>query len=653
MKKILFSIIFTLLAFAGFSQQYVMTSQGYTINGQIKKGTGYATLRTYLPDGNEKLDSTVLDEKGKFIFRGYATEIMPALLTINGKKEYRLYLEPSLNMIMEVDKKKETPKFKNAKETLRWYSIITPQGTEDYNVYLARLENWVVNNPEDIFTCDIIASYLSYYWSFDDMDRHLNTLKGKATTGYFYKHLTKRNIALENIAEGKKAPEISLPDVNNKRISLSSFVRSNQYTLIDFWASWSASYMSGLEEEKTVYEKYKNKGFGIYAVSLDNNKTLWKNIIKDNKINWTNVCDFNMWETKPVKDYMIKSLPDNVLVDNQGKIIARNVRTEQLDNLLFSLLENKAYLISGSIEGIKEGIVKLTLLEKDGKKEVFETRINNGVFVFAGSVERVCMAMLDLPVKDGSISFFMGNDNINISGKRSDLDNISVKGSASQDKFSSIANSCNREKNPMQCLSNYVLEHPNSIYAPFILSNYLFPYLSKTDMLEAFNSLHSEATEMFQYHLLKEQLTETELKTSEHKSGKIKDFILEDIDKKPVSLYSYLKKSRYTLVYFWASWDNNSRTRNLDYLRLYKDKKKLNLNFMAVSLDDSEYSWQQAVKTDGINKWANVSDLKRWSSSVVKLYGIKSIPSNILVDEEGNILGKDLNVSEILNIISQ
>lgn len=653
MKKIVFAVIFTLLAFVGYSQQYVMTSKGYTINGQVTKGSGYATLRVYLPDGNERLDSTVLDDKGKFVFRGYATETMPALLTINGKKQYRLYLEPSLQMIMEISKKTDKPKFKNAEETLRWYSIVEPQGNEDYDVYLARLENWVVNNPEDIFTCDIIASYLSYYWSFDEMDKHLNTLKGKATSGYYYKHLRNRDKSLEKISQGKKAPEIVLNDVNNKRVNLSSFIRSKNYVLIDFWATWSNDYIEQLQDEKVIYERYKNKGFDIYAVSLDNNKTLWKNVIKDNNITWTNVCDFQMWQSQPVKDYMIKSLPDNVLVDNTGRIIARNIHKEELSNKLFELLDNESYNISGNIEGIKEGIIKLTLLKKDGEKEVFESRINNGDFYFTGKVDRVCMAMINLPVKDGDISFFMGNDNIKISGKRKAIDDISVEGSPSQDEFSRIANNCNREKNPMQCLSNYVLLNPSSIYSPFILSNYLYPYMSDNDMQKAINSLKGEATTMFQYALLKEQLSENDNSVTEYQKTKIKDFSLENEKGDMVSLYSYIKNSNYTLISFWASWDNNSRRKNIEYLKLYKSIKNRNFNVLSVSLDDNKYAWQEAIKTDGINKWENLSDLKRWNSAVVKLYNIKSLPSNILVDKEGNILGKDIQIDEILNLINR
>ena len=119
MKKIVFAVIFTLFAFVGYTQQYVMTSKGYTVNGQVIKGSGYATLRVYLPDGNERLDSTVLDDKGRFVFRGNATETMPALLTLNGKKQYRIYLEPSLQMTMKIEKKTDKPKFKDAVETLR------------------------------------------------------------------------------------------------------------------------------------------------------------------------------------------------------------------------------------------------------------------------------------------------------------------------------------------------------------------------------------------------------------------------------------------------------------------------------------------------------------------------------------------------------
>lgn len=205
----------------------------------------------------------------------------------------------------------------------------------------------------------------------------------------------------------------------------------------------------------------------------------------------------------------------------------------------------------------------------------------------------------------------------------------------------------------MQCLSNYVLENPSSIYSPFILSNYLYPYMAENDMQKAVNSLRGEATTMFQYSLLKEQLSENDKDITEYQKTKIRDFSLENEKGEMVSLYSYIKDTKYTLISFWASWDNNSRRKNIDYLRLYKNNKKNNFNILSVSLDDNKYAWQEAIKADGINKWENLSDLKRWNSAVVKLYNIKYLPSNILVDKEGNILGKDVQIDEILNIISR
>ena len=88
MKKafsFIFMLIFTLSIFA----------QGYVINGLLyKTGRGVATLRVYFKDGNEKIDTSAIEKDGKFYFRGMISEDVPALLTINGKKSYRLYLSP-------------------------------------------------------------------------------------------------------------------------------------------------------------------------------------------------------------------------------------------------------------------------------------------------------------------------------------------------------------------------------------------------------------------------------------------------------------------------------------------------------------------------------------------------------------------------------
>ena len=651
MKKIFAFLVLIVFSLQIFAQQYVMTSKGYTIEGEISKGVGYATLRTFLADGNELLDSVWMDKKGRFTFRGYTEEAIPALLNINGKKTYRIYIEPSANIEIEINAKKGKFEVKNSPLTTKWYSIVDPQGIEDNEVYLARLENWAMNNPEDIFSPDIMSSYLAYKWGYEDLYKHLNVLKGKATKCYYYFHLRKREEKLSNLAMGKSVPTIRSTDVNKKTADLNRVIRQNKYTLIDFWASWCEECRERTQKLSAIYNTYNPKGFDIYMVSLDDNLKDWKTAVKEDNITWTTVCDTKKWSSEAVTSYMIKAIPDNVLVDSEGKIIARNLDPNELRQELGTLLDNPGYTITGRIEGISEGVVTLTLLKENQQKETFTTRIKNNEFVFSGSVERVCMGMIDLPIKEGNVSFFMGNDNIKISGKKRDLNSLKIEGSQTEDDFAEIARRCNNKKNPMQCLSDYVRNNPTSIYSPFIISSYLYPYMSESDRNEAVNSLDGEAKHMYQYSLLKQE-QKTEQDSKDQQTNKAKDFVLKNLQGEDVTLYHYVQTNDYTLVMFWASWDNISRNRNLDYVRFYNNyKKAAQFSMISVSLDDNKVQWENAVRTDGLDKWENVSDLQRWSSSVVKLYDLQTIPSNMLLDKQGNILGKDLSLDEIARII--
>ncbi|MBO6117100.1 MAG: redoxin domain-containing protein [Bacteroidales bacterium] len=654
MKKLFLLVISVCLGIGLYAQQYVMTSKGYIIEGEIKKGVGYVTLRSLLNDGNELYDSVWMDKKGKFTFRGYTERSIPATLTVNGKKTYRIYLEPSMEMKLQINMKKNSFKTKNAPLTDKWYSIVNPVGIEDNTVYLSRLENWALNNPEDIFSPDIMASYLAYGWDYDKLRLRLNVLKGNAVNTYFYYHLRERQKQLESIRQGAKAPDITTAkDINSKTVSLTSFYKSKKYVLIDFTASYCKQCRDNIPSLSGVYSAYKPKGFDIYAVSLDDNRKQLDAFIKESAIPWTVVCDGKKWEGDAVKSYMIKSIPDNVLVDNTGKIVARNLSVSDLKNKLAELLDYKGYNITGKINGINEGIVKMDLLLENGKKESSSVRIKNGTFTFSGTVDKVCMAMITLPVKDGEISFFMDNDNITISGEKRQLENVKIQGSSSQDGFAAIASSCNNRKNPMQCLSDYVRNNPSSIYSPFIISSYLYPYLSEDDLAKAVNSLNGQATQMYQYALLKEDARKTQ-EAKDMQTDKAKDFLLKNIKGEDVTLYSEIGFTDYTLLIFWASWDNISVNRNLDYLKMQNNlTKKQSLRIIAVSLDDSRVQWENAVKDGGLQVFENVSDLKRWSSSVVRLYGLNSIPSNMLLDNQGNILGKNLGINDILNIISR
>jgi thiol-disulfide isomerase/thioredoxin len=127
----------------------------------------------------------------------------------------------------------------------------------------------------------------------------------------------------KRLAIGALAPEIALRGSDGDTIKLSS--TRGKYVLIDFWASWCGPCMQEIPNLVRIYWKYKNQGFDIYQVSLDKNKESWLKSITQNGLAWSNVSDFKMWNSPVVALYNIDEIPNNFLLDHNGKIIAKNL----------------------------------------------------------------------------------------------------------------------------------------------------------------------------------------------------------------------------------------------------------------------------------------------------------------------------------------
>jgi peroxiredoxin len=136
---------------------------------------------------------------------------------------------------------------------------------------------------------------------------------------------------------GKEAPQLSLPDVNGKEITLSSF--RGKYVLVDFWASWCGPCRRENPNLVEAYNKYKNKNFTVLGVSLDEEKSEWLKAVQKDGLAWTQVSDLKQWNSKAVSIFNFNSIPFNVLVDPEGKIIAQSLRGYGLESKLGEVLK--------------------------------------------------------------------------------------------------------------------------------------------------------------------------------------------------------------------------------------------------------------------------------------------------------------------------
>ncbi|MFI5135062.1 MAG: redoxin domain-containing protein [Chitinophagales bacterium] len=147
-----------------------------------------------------------------------------------------------------------------------------------------------------------------------------------------------QNYYQQKFSDGSPVPDIELNDIDGKPRKLSSL--HGNYVLLDFWASWCGPCRAENPNVVSAYQKYSGKGFAIFSVSLDTDKDKWVNAIKKDHLFWPNqVSELKGWQSDVCQEYGIQAIPQNYLLDKDGKVIAYNLRGDELDTKLASLLQ--------------------------------------------------------------------------------------------------------------------------------------------------------------------------------------------------------------------------------------------------------------------------------------------------------------------------
>ena len=133
---------------------------------------------------------------------------------------------------------------------------------------------------------------------------------------------------------GKQFIDLEAADENGESHALSEYAGKGKWVLLDFWASWCGPCRAEMPNVKTAYRKYHDKGLEIVGFSFDEKKKAWLKAINDMNLTWIHLSDLKGWGSIAAEVYEIEGIPDNLLIDPKGKIVAHDLRGEELQQAL-------------------------------------------------------------------------------------------------------------------------------------------------------------------------------------------------------------------------------------------------------------------------------------------------------------------------------
>ncbi len=200
----------------------------------------------------------------------------------------------------------------------------------------AIMHKYLKDNPSSPIGMYVLNAVAGYELDTDVAEPLFKSLSKSVRRYPSAKEFSYRIDLAKKLAIGQPAIDFAQNDTTGASVSLASF--RGKYVLVDFWASWCGPCRAENPNVVKAYEQYKEKGFTILGVSFDDKQDRWKQAIRQDNLTWTHVSDLKGWKNEVGKLYGIRAIPQNVLIDPQGKIIARNLRAEELGRKLDELL---------------------------------------------------------------------------------------------------------------------------------------------------------------------------------------------------------------------------------------------------------------------------------------------------------------------------
>jgi peroxiredoxin len=206
--------------------------------------------------------------------------------------------------------------------------------TESKKIYRAYFQA-NLSSPIALFALEQVAG-----WDLnaDEVGPLFNALPASAKQLPSARELSEKIETARKTGVGQTAMDFTQQDTSGNPVTLSSFRGS--YVLIDFWASWCGPCRAENPNVVKAYQRFREKGFQIIGVSLDqaNARDKWIKAIHDDQLTWTQVSDLKFWKNAVAVQYGIQAIPQNFLIDPAGKIVAKNLRGEELMKKLETLM---------------------------------------------------------------------------------------------------------------------------------------------------------------------------------------------------------------------------------------------------------------------------------------------------------------------------